>query len=95
MISVRLPKIASASPKNRTTPLCTAASKTYRRFFSVSPMYLLMTLVRSFRKRSRFKWFPITSAAMVLHVPLGPEKSAVIPYISRIPAVFAFIGYPL
>jgi len=46
-------------------------------------------------EKGKVQVVPITSATMVLPVPLGPEKSAVIPYISRMPAGFAFIVYPL
>jgi hypothetical protein len=56
--SVRLVK-----EEDRAAPL--AASKTRRRFFSVSPMYLLTTPARSIRQRSRSRCAARISAAIV------------------------------
>src|SRR5579885_3480882 len=44
--SLRLPKRASASSKSRMAPLSSAVSKIRRRFFSVSPIYLLTTALK-------------------------------------------------
>ena len=55
-------------------------------------MYLLMIDDRSMWYRSRASSFAITSAAIVLPVPLGPEKSALTPepraYLLRKPQSF-------
>ena len=45
--SERFPKRASASSKNRIALLVSASLKILLRFFSVSPIYLLITLERS------------------------------------------------
>ena len=73
---MRLPNSASASSKSSMASPASAASKMRSRFFSVSPMYLLTTAARSTRYRSRPSPRAMTSAAMVLPVPLGPANSA-------------------
>ena len=74
LTSLRLPKSASASSKRRIAPPSSAASKTRRRFFSVSPMYLLTTELRSIRYRSSSSSFASTSPAIVFPVPLGARE---------------------
>ena len=49
LTSERFPKRASVSSKNSTQFAFFASVNTRRRFFSVSPMYLLMTEARSMR----------------------------------------------
>ena len=47
--SLRLPKRASASSKKRIVLLLSASSKIRLKFFSVSPIYLLSTWLKSMR----------------------------------------------
>src|SRR5205085_2017196 len=77
--SERLPKMASASSKNRMALLLDASSKMRPRFFSVSPMYLLTTVDKSILYSSSPSSEAITSAAMVLPVPGGPANRMVTP----------------
>jgi hypothetical protein len=50
--SLRLPNKRVDLVEQQNRPPGSAASNTRRRFFSVSPMYLLMTWLRSMRYRS-------------------------------------------